>query len=164
MAKITVGKPEAKARLLHTIVLGFSADPMARWAFPDPAVYLDRRDEFFDAFGGAAFDHGTAFVAEDGAAVDEEGCYWTALFEGGRVQRYAPDGRLLAEYRVPAFCPTMVAFGGADRRTLFVTSARAERPDDLLSERDGQAEPRRDEERRAGPAHARLEAAEPEQQ
>src|SRR5688572_8195966 len=66
---ITIGKPEEKARLLQTIVLGFSADPMARWAFPDAAVYLDRRDEFFDAFGGAAFDYGTAFVAEYGAAV-----------------------------------------------------------------------------------------------
>jgi ribosomal protein S18 acetylase RimI-like enzyme len=69
MARISIGKPEDKARLMQTIVLGFSADPMARWATPDPAVYLDRRDEFFDAFGGAAFDHGTAFVADDGAAV-----------------------------------------------------------------------------------------------
>lgn len=69
MATITIGKPEDKARLLQTIVLGFSADPMARWASPDAAVYLDRRTEFFDAFGGAAFDHGTAFVADDGAAV-----------------------------------------------------------------------------------------------
>ena len=69
MAKITIGKPEDKARLLQTIVLGFAADPMARWASPDAAVYLDRRTEFFDAFGGAAFDHGTAFVADDGAAV-----------------------------------------------------------------------------------------------
>ena len=69
MARITIGKPEDKARLLQTIVLGFSADPMARWASPDAAVYLDRRTEFFDAFGGAAFDHGTAFVADDGAAV-----------------------------------------------------------------------------------------------
>ncbi len=69
MAKITIGRPEDKARLLQTIVLGFAADPMARWATPDAAVYLDRRIEFFDAFGGAAFDHGTAFVADDGAAV-----------------------------------------------------------------------------------------------
>ncbi len=69
MAKITIGRPEDKARLLQTIVLGFAADPMARWASPDAAVYLDRRAEFFDAFGGAAFDHGTAFVADDGAAV-----------------------------------------------------------------------------------------------
>jgi hypothetical protein len=69
MAKITIGRPEDKARLLQTIVLGFSADPMARWASPDAAVYLDRRAEFFDAMGGAAVDHGTAFVADDGAAV-----------------------------------------------------------------------------------------------
>lgn len=59
----------------------------------------------------------------DGGAVDVEGCYWTALFEGGRVQRYSPDGDLLAEYPVPAKCPTMVTFGGPDMRTLYCTSA-----------------------------------------
>lgn len=68
----------------------------------------------------------------DGAAVDVEGCYWTALYEGGRVRRHAPDGRLLAEIAVPACCPTMVAFGGPDLRTVFVTSARAGRPADEL--------------------------------
>lgn len=60
----------------------------------------------------------------DGAAVDAEGCYWTALFEGGRIRRYAPDGRLLAEYPLVARRPTKVAFGGPDLRTLFVTTAR----------------------------------------
>lgn len=69
----------------------------------------------------------------DGAAVDEEGCYWTALFEGGRVARYAPDGRLVAEYAVPALCPTMLAFGGADRRTLYVTTASVDRSADELA-------------------------------
>ena len=69
----------------------------------------------------------------DGAAVDAEGCYWTALFEGGRIQRYAPDGRLLAEYPVPARCPTMVAFGGPDLKTLFVTSARTGRSEEELA-------------------------------
>jgi sugar lactone lactonase YvrE len=58
----------------------------------------------------------------DGAAVDVEGCYWSALFEGGRVQRYDPKGRLLAEYSVPAKRTTMPAFGGADLKTLFVTT------------------------------------------
>ena len=58
----------------------------------------------------------------DGAAVDAEGCYWTALYEGGRVQRYDPSGKLMAEYPVPAKKPTMPAFGGADLKTLFVTS------------------------------------------
>jgi len=69
----------------------------------------------------------------DGAAVDAEGCYWTALFEGGRIRRYAPDGRLLAEYPIPARCPTMVAFGGPDLKTLYVTSARTDRPQEELA-------------------------------
>jgi sugar lactone lactonase YvrE len=69
----------------------------------------------------------------DGAAVDAEGCYWTALFEGGRIQRYSPEGRLLAEYPVPARCPTMVCFGGADLKTLYVTSARTGRSEDELA-------------------------------
>ena len=70
----------------------------------------------------------------DGGAVDAEGCYWSALYEGGRVQRYAPDGTLLAEYPVPAKCPTMIAFGGPDLRTLYCTSASIGRPDEELVE------------------------------
>lgn len=71
----------------------------------------------------------------DGAAVDEEGCYWSALYEGARVVRLSPAGEIIAEYPVPARCPTMVAFGGADLRTLYVTSARHNRPADELAER-----------------------------
>lgn len=59
----------------------------------------------------------------DGAAVDATGCYWTALYEGARVQRYDPDGKLMSEHSVPVRSPTMPAFGGPDLRTLFVTTA-----------------------------------------
>ena len=59
----------------------------------------------------------------DGAAVDSEGCYWTAFYRGGRVLRFSPDGAILAEYAVPAMCPTMCAFGGDGLKTLYVTSA-----------------------------------------
>jgi sugar lactone lactonase YvrE len=62
----------------------------------------------------------------DGAAVDVEGCYWTALFEGGRVHRYDPDGRLMAAFALPARKATMPAFGGLDFATLYVTTARDE--------------------------------------
>ncbi|MGO4526527.1 SMP-30/gluconolactonase/LRE family protein [Microvirga sp. 2MCAF35] len=75
---------------------------------------------------------GTDRGRPDGAAVDAEGCYWTALFEGGRLQRYAQDGKLMAEYPVPARCPTMICFGGADLKTLYVTSARTGRSADEL--------------------------------
>lgn len=70
----------------------------------------------------------------DGGAVDVEGCYWTALFEGGRVQRYTPDGALIGEYPAPAKCPTMITFGGPDMKTLYCTSASIGRPEDELAE------------------------------
>ena len=58
----------------------------------------------------------------DGAAVDSEGAYWCAMIEGGCLMRFAPDGTLLQKVDLPVRCPTMLAFGGSDLRTLFVTS------------------------------------------
>jgi sugar lactone lactonase YvrE len=69
----------------------------------------------------------------DGAAVDSEGCYWVAMFEGGRVLRYSPEGELLRTVHLPVRCPTMPCFGGADLRTLYVTTAREKRPADELA-------------------------------
>lgn len=69
----------------------------------------------------------------DGASVDEEGCYWTALYEGGRIARLSPKGEILQEISVPAKCPTMVAFGGEDLKTLFITTV-GDRPEEELSE------------------------------
>lgn len=63
----------------------------------------------------------------DGAAVDAQGNYWVAMFEGRRVCQFAPDGSLLAEYAVPLQCPTMPCFGGEDLKTLYLTSARHHR-------------------------------------
>lgn len=59
----------------------------------------------------------------DGAAVDGEGNYWCALYDGGQVARFAPDGRWIESYPVPCPHPTMVAFGGSDLRTLYITTA-----------------------------------------
>lgn len=67
----------------------------------------------------------------DGAAVDEEGCYWTALYEGGRIARLNPAGKIIEEIAVPAKCPTMVAFGDADLKTLYITSV-GNRPEEEL--------------------------------
>jgi sugar lactone lactonase YvrE len=64
----------------------------------------------------------------DGAAVDAEGAYWCAMFEGQRLVRLAPDGRVLQEVPLPVRCPTMPCFGGPDLRTLFVTTSREKRP------------------------------------
>jgi sugar lactone lactonase YvrE len=64
----------------------------------------------------------------DGAAVDAEGALWVAMFEGQRLLRLAPDGRVLQALALPVRCPTMPCFGGPDLRTLFVTTARDRRP------------------------------------
>ena len=69
----------------------------------------------------------------DGAAVDSDGCYWTAFYRGGRVVRLSARGERLAEFPLPAMCPTMCAFGGSDLRTLYVTTARQMREADELA-------------------------------
>jgi len=75
------------------------------------------------------FPHGEG--RPDGAAVDSEGYYWTALYEGGRVVRLSPKGEIVEEIPVPVRCPTMVAFGGEDLKTLFITSVGG-RPEEEL--------------------------------
>jgi sugar lactone lactonase YvrE len=60
----------------------------------------------------------------DGLTVDAEGGVWIALFGGGAIRRYAPDGTLDAHIPLPVTNPTSLAFGGPDLTDLFVTSAR----------------------------------------
>jgi sugar lactone lactonase YvrE len=70
----------------------------------------------------------------DGAAVDSEGAYWCAMYEGGKILRLSPDGEVLEEITLPLRCPTMMAFGGPDLRTLYITSARQNRPEAELAQ------------------------------
>lgn len=60
----------------------------------------------------------------DGACVDSQGYVWNAIFAGGRVVRYAPDGTVDRVLTLPVSNPTCVCFGGPDLRTLFITTAR----------------------------------------
>ena len=69
----------------------------------------------------------------DGAAVDADGCYWSARFAGGRVIRFTPDGRIDREIHLPVSQVTMCAFGGPDLRTLFITTAREGLDDTALA-------------------------------
>lgn len=68
----------------------------------------------------------------DGAAVDSQGCYWSAMYEGQCLVRYSPQGRELETIELPVRCPTMPCFGGADLRTLYVTTACDNRPAEEL--------------------------------
>ncbi len=71
----------------------------------------------------------------DGAAVDAEGCYWSACFGGAQVLRITPEGEILERLPVPVSNPTMPAFGGPDLATLYVTSASEPCSPEELAER-----------------------------
>ncbi|HUL72374.1 MAG TPA: SMP-30/gluconolactonase/LRE family protein [Vicinamibacterales bacterium] len=69
----------------------------------------------------------------DGLIVDAEGCVWLALWEGGAVHRYRPNGDLDAIVPLPVSLVTKCAFGGPDLADLYITTAwidldPAERP------------------------------------
>lgn len=59
----------------------------------------------------------------DGLTLDADGNVWVALWGGSAVHCYAPDGVRQTIVRVPAPYPTSCAFGGADLRDLFITTA-----------------------------------------
>lgn len=71
----------------------------------------------------------------DGAAVDSEGFYWSAQFDGSRVVRINPaDGEIVDEITLPVRWPTMVAFGGPALKTLYITSSREDRSAEELAQ------------------------------
>lgn len=105
------------------------------WSPDDRLMYYvdtgtRRIDVFdFDAHSGAVSNRRTvvsipeADGKPDGLIVDADGCLWVALWQGGAVRRYTPEGRLDVQVDLPVSCPTKCAFGGADFDTLYITSA-----------------------------------------
>jgi sugar lactone lactonase YvrE len=65
----------------------------------------------------------------DGLTVDADGYLWVALYDGGAVRRYSPDGRLDAVVELPVTKPTAVALGGDDLRDLYITTSREYLPE-----------------------------------
>lgn len=70
----------------------------------------------------------------DGPVVDAEDHVWTGLYLGGRVARFSPDGELTATIAMPARDITKMAFGGADFRTGYVTSATKNMSDEDMAQ------------------------------
>ena len=68
----------------------------------------------------------------DGMTVDAEGTLWVALWAGGGVQRYRPDGSPDGFVAFPCDHVTRIAFGDPDLRTAYVTTARKGLDDDAL--------------------------------
>jgi sugar lactone lactonase YvrE len=103
----------------RTMYLSDSHPTVARvWAFDLDADSGDLRNRRLFA----AFAPGQG--RPDGAAIDIDGCYWTAASDAGAVLRLTPAGKVDRMIAVPVRHPTMVTFGDDDLRTLYVTSQR----------------------------------------
>jgi sugar lactone lactonase YvrE len=69
----------------------------------------------------------------DGLTVDLDGCIWVAMWSGGALRRFTPDGAPDAVIPLPVSRPTSCAFGGPDLADLFVTTASIDLTDDRLA-------------------------------
>jgi sugar lactone lactonase YvrE len=119
-----------------TVLTGLTISNGIGWSRDGETMYLNDSgtgcvEKFrFDGATGAITNRRTLVrsdrpgVVPDGLTLDEEDGVWVALWGGGVVNRYAPDGSLLASVRLPVERPTSCAFGGPERSTMFVTTAR----------------------------------------
>lgn len=86
----------------------------------------------FDPVGGTVGPSRSFFAGferghPDGSAVDSEGYLWNCRYGGGCVVRVAPDGAVDRVVEMPCGNITTCTFGGAELRTLYITTAAAGR-------------------------------------
>ncbi len=67
--KIRTARPDERDRVTHAMTMAFSADPVARWIFPDAVDFMAHFPGFVDAYCGIAIDQDTAFVTDGLEAV-----------------------------------------------------------------------------------------------
>lgn len=66
---IKVAQASDESSAIDALILAFSVDPMVRWSLPDPTTYLATFPSIAKAFGGSAFQRGTAYIADGCAGV-----------------------------------------------------------------------------------------------
>lgn len=121
---------------VHTVLSGISISNGIDWSPRGGSMYfIDTQSFSVDVIHFEesikrevliSFEHQVdPLVAPDGMCVDAEGCLWVAFWGGSCVRRFSPDGRLLAEARLPVTQVTSCAFGGADLDELYLTTASA---------------------------------------
>jgi sugar lactone lactonase YvrE len=108
--------------------LGWSADERTFFYTDTPTQGVDAFD--YDADSGEIRDRrrvitiAAADGVPDGLAIDAAGCFWVAVWGGGEVRRYTPDGVLDRTISLPVTNVTSCAFGGDRLDTMFITTAR----------------------------------------
>ena len=92
------------AAVFDILTLGFSDDPMTRWTWPDGPLFLATFPGFAKAFGGVAFDHGSAHRVGRAAAalwlppdVGPDEAELDRILEGTMPETVKADGARLME-------------------------------------------------------------------
>jgi L-arabinonolactonase len=110
----------------------FSNSPC--WSLDERTFYFS--DSWLDTTYAYDYDVATGAVANrrpfvntrelgglpDGATVDADGLFWVAVYQGGKVAAYRPDGKLERVIDMPVKLVSSVGFGGPKLDRLFVTT------------------------------------------
>jgi len=135
-------------RRVERMVDGIGISNGLGWSLDDRRMYyIDTLEDRIDVFD---FDLPTGSIANrrpfavidgpgrpDGMAVDAEGCLWVALWGGGRIARFLPDGTPAGAIEVPVSQTSSCCFGGPDLRDLFITTAWQHLPPERREPRAG---------------------------
>jgi sugar lactone lactonase YvrE len=117
--------------------LGWSPDNRTMYLIDSLEHWLDAFD--FDLETGSMtgrrrlVEFPVAHGLADGMAVDADGFLWVAMYGGGAIRRFAPDGSPVGEIELPVSQPTACAFGGSDLRELYITTTRQGKSDEELA-------------------------------
>lgn len=130
---------------VEKMIQGVSISNGLCWGANDRSMYyIDSPTQGVDVFD---FDAGPGEISNrrrfidipesaglpDGMTIDEQGFLWVALYGGGAVQRYSPEGELDRTVELPATQITCCTFGGPDFGDLYITSAAQELSKDALA-------------------------------
>ena len=120
-------------RSVRLVLDGVTVSNGMEWSPDGTLVYYNdsaegRVDDFdYDERSGLRNRRAFAHVAggrPDGLTVDAAGSVWVALYGGGEVRCYRPDGALADVVQVPASNVTACTFGGPRLDRLYITTSR----------------------------------------
>lgn len=129
------GLTRARGDVYTSNGLGWSADGRVMYYTDSQrrCIYVSGFDpETGERSGERVFVSDPSGCLPDGLTVDAEGFVWSVKWDGGRLERYSPDGALDRRIDVPVSRPTSCMFAGSDLETLVVTSASVGIKDDSV--------------------------------
>lgn len=77
----------------------------------------------------------------DGMNVDSESRVYVALYGGGKIRRFLPDGRFDCDIELPVGFPTSMCFAGDDLKTMYITTSSAGYANTGLESRERRDDP-----------------------